>query len=291
MRQTKLTESADSLKASTGEIWTDLGRCCGVSGRWGPGEWVAAPWPPRDNDQTKREAVMSRICVSLRSRRRVFSTETCPDSILRSLYCSDVSPVEAVDWGMEWKKKRRKSRRKKSMQVSSPASTTRLFTNKYPYFRPQQEGNTQETLLGDFVDPITASSCLQTWRWQAVSGFWPANVVRSTVRRERQASKEGQDENTKNRLPLKSKYMRNRRCVHVEYSTGISMGRQTDRLGFHVAIPVTPSSTSRPLGRGVRQVKLAGCTKILDACIDMQRLQRAAHLSASTGWAWGAEML
>lgn len=69
------------------------------------------------------------------------------------------------------------------------------------------------------------------------------------------------------------------------------MGLQTDRLGFHIAIPAIPSSTSRPLGRGVRQVKLAGCTRILDACIDMQRLQRAAHLFASTGWAWGAEVL
>lgn len=53
------------------------------------------------------------------------------------------------------------------------------------------------------------------------------------------------------------------------------MGLQTDRLGFHVAIPAIPSSTSRPLGRGVRQVKLAGCIQ------DTRCLHRHAETAAS----------
>ncbi|EFQ96860.1 hypothetical protein MGYG_08780 [Nannizzia gypsea CBS 118893] len=57
------------------------------------------------------------------------------------------------------------------------------------------------------------------------------------------------------------------------------------------AIPAIPSSNSRPLGRRGRQVELAGCTKILDACNDMQRLRRAAHLALSCGWAWREVLL
>lgn len=56
---------------------------------------------------------MSRICVSLRSRWRVFSTETCQRGILRSLYLSGVSPVEVVDWGDGVEEEAQKSRRKK----------------------------------------------------------------------------------------------------------------------------------------------------------------------------------
>lgn len=83
----------------------------------GTGRVGGRPLASSRHDQTKREAVMSRICVSLRSRRRVFRTETCQDGILRSLSRSDVRPVEVVDWGDGVEEEAQKSRRKKSMQV------------------------------------------------------------------------------------------------------------------------------------------------------------------------------
>lgn len=75
-------------------------------------------------------------------------------------------------------------------RLAGPRRLDCLLTN-IPTSAPKLDGNTQEMLLGDFVDPITASRCLQTWRWQAVSGFWPANVVPYAEKRDTPARKDG----------------------------------------------------------------------------------------------------
>lgn len=97
------------------------------------------PLASSGHDQTKREAVMSRICVSLRSRRRVFSIETCPDSILRSLSRSGVSPVEAVDWGDGVEEEAQKSRRKKVDASQVRPSCNRAGRAKRIRLSPRQE--------------------------------------------------------------------------------------------------------------------------------------------------------